>query len=227
MKKWILILLLLLAAFWAGGKFGEAQATAHAEALADSAATQTALAVRTQQSVDSLRALEAVLRASYQTDTLWRTRTRTAWDTLWLPGVRDTVSVATIRRACTLSLTADSVVIAACEARVAVATERADSAQATADNWQAVAETKGKEATTWRRVAKGPLLRLAVEGTWSPTDDWQAAGDVTVGRGHLKALARVDVGPGAESCAFQPSVEAYACTTATDVTLRFGARYTF
>lgn len=107
-----------------------------------------------------------------------------------------------------------------CEQRVAVATERGDSAEQEAAHWQ-------EAATQWKKVARGAWIRPSIEGTVTTDLVWQAAAEVTLGRGALKLLGRVDVGEGAETCAFVPNTESYACSTPVDATVRLGGRYTF
>lgn len=210
----ILILLLLVAVLWG---VVEARGRSEAQATADSLTT---VAHQKDRAVDSLTALAESLAGVYRIDTLRLTRWRVRWDSIRVPGATDTIPVEIIVQAADSVILACTAALQTCEQRVAVATARGDSAQAAARAYAAA-------AAQWKKIARGPLIRLALEGTVTPALDWQAAGDVTFGRGRLKALARFDVGPGAETCDFQPNTEAYTCTTPTDATVRFGVRWGF
>lgn len=206
---WLILLLILAAALWADR--GRRQAVARAEAQTDSA--QAA-----HHSVDSLLQIEDSLRSVYKVDTLRLTRWRTRWDSIMVPGATDTIPVEIVREVADSTIRACTQALGTCEQRVATATERGDSAVREAEHWQ-------EAAAQWKKAARGPFIRPAVEGTVTPELDWQAAGEVTVGRGRFKVLARLDVGQGAETCAFSPNTEAYSCSTPTEATARFGVRW--
>lgn len=206
---WIILLLLLAAVLWA-------DAARRGAVVRAEAATDSAQALRVV--VDSLKALERRQDTIYagRVDTLrqWRTR----WDSVLVPGATDTVTIERVVQVADSTIRACEAVVATCEERVATARERGDSAERMAAHWQ-------EAAAQWKKAARGPFVRPAVEGTVTAGLDWQAAGEVTVGRGRFKVLARLDVGQGAETCAFSPNTEAYTCSTPTEATARFGLRW--
>lgn len=211
MMKWLVLLLLLLAAYWAGDKLGTARANAKADSL-------TVVAEQTHRAVDSLKRVEAALRERYTVDTVVLTRWRTRWDSL---KVTDSVPVEVLVYVADSTIRACTLALGTCEARVAAATERGDSAESEAATWQAT-------AAQWKRVARGPLLRPALEGTLR-TSDWspQAAAEVTVGRGAFKLLGRIEAAEGPETCAFVPQTETYACRRDWETTGLVGVRWAF
>ena len=201
MKRWhlvVVILLLLAAALWAKERYGRSQAEERARIAI------TAYELLSKQ--------KDKLEVVYKTDTLRLTKWRTRWDSI-LVARTETLTVERVIYIADSTIKACEAVVATCEQRVAVVTEMADSARSAAKQWE--------------KIAKGPFFRPAVEGTLSLDMDWQAAGEITLGRGAFKALARVDVGPGAETCAFLPRHQAYSCSTPTDAVVRLGARYAF
>jgi len=242
MKKWLLVFLLLLAAFWAGGQYASGKATAHAKALAD-----TAAALRDTAAVQKLALLdmqEVVDSLDFRADSLgavaafWKRRsgsTKAKWDTVWIGNNMDTIPLAEIRRLGNEAIAACQRDTASCEERLALAKETtdrvrhlADSTQALADTWEKVADAHQKEAQEWRRVARGSLIQVSADGLLNPfggTMDWQAAADATIGKGRLKALVRFQAGNGSESCAFESNVDAYTCSTPTETKLWLGGRF--
>lgn len=206
---WILLFLVLAAVLWAD------RARAKAVAKAEAAEAQAQLAGK---AVDSLAGLADSLRGVYQIDTLHLTRWRTRWDSIRVPGATDTIPVEIIVQVADSTILACTAALGTCEQRVATATERGDSAVAAADHWK-------EAASQWQKASKGPFLRPAVEAT--TTLDWepQAAFDLTLGRGAFKVLGRVELGQGAETCAFQPNTEAYSCSQPVEVTTRLGVRW--
>lgn len=222
LRLWMIVLFLILlgTTVWALERHNRTVAEAKAEA-AEAAAHDA------QQAIDSLRVIEDSLTEAYDRDTTtfatalqrWRSlaqRVRgrdTVWDTLPVP-VEVIVAVAdsTIQACEAAKLT--------CEARVAIVTERADSAGQQAAYWE-------EAAKQWKRLARGPFLRPALEIT--TTLDWkpQGAFDLTLGRSRLKVLGRVEVGEGPESCEYVPQTEGTVCSTALETTGRVGVRYGF
>lgn len=216
---WLLLLLMAAAVLWADHR--RQQAVEKAEAATDQAQ-------QARHSVDSLLQLEAALRERYAGDTAafqevlvrWKRLAARARGVDTLPGGVDTVEVPVevVIAVADSTIRACEAVVSTCEQRVAVATERGDSAVSEARHWE-------EAAAQWKKASRGPFLRPAVEGTLTPGLDWQAAGEVTLGRGRLKVLARVDVGEGQETCAFVANTEAYTCSTPTEATARFGVRW--
>ena len=206
---WVLLALLLAAVLWADA--ARRGAVVKAEAQTDSAQALRGV-------VDSLRALERRQDTVYagRVDTLrqWRTR----WDSVLVPGATDTVTVERVVQLADSTIRACEAVVATCEERVATARERGDSAERMAEHWQ-------EAAAQWKKSARGPFIRPAVEGTLTPALAWQAAGEVTVGRGRFKVLGRLEVGNGAETCAFTGQSEVYQCSTPTEAVARFGVRW--
>lgn len=166
-----------------------------------------------EQAVDSLKRLERAVDTVYlaRVDTLrqWRTR----WDSV-LVARTDTLTVERVVYLADSTIRACEAVVETCEVRVGLARERADSAESA--------------ARQWKRIARGPFIRPAIEAT-TALGDWtpQAAAEVTLGRGALKVLGRLEVGQGAESCTFVPQTEGYACSRPVETTTRVGVRYTF
>jgi hypothetical protein len=210
---WVLLFLLLAAVLYATDR----HARSVAETRADSA---TALAQEARAAVDSLKQIEASLRELYRTDTVTLTRWRTRWDSIVGPGRTDTLTVGQVIGVADSTIRACTAVVQTCEQRVAVATERGDSAEREAAHWQ-------EAATQWRKVARGPLIILAVEGTVTTGLEPQGAGEITLGRGKLKVLGRIEVGQGAETCAILPNTDAYSCSTPIESTVRLGALWVF
>lgn len=136
-----------------------------------------------QAAADSLRRRGDSLRVVYQTDTVRLTRWRTRWDSITGPGVVDTVPVEVIIQVADSTIQACTLALRTCEQRVAVERERGDSLQSAADQW--------------RKVARGPWLVPRVEATLTGDLVPQVAGEVTLGRGRVKGLARVEVGEAA------------------------------
>lgn len=210
----ILILFFLLAVLWGAA---QSRGRSQAEARADSA---KAKAEEAHKVVDSLLLVEAALRERYKADTTYLTRWRTRWDSIMVPGKTDTFTVERVIYIADSTIKACEAVIGTCELRVAAATERGDSASSEAAHYK-------EAARQWEKIAKGAWLRFSVEGT---TDlDWkpEAAADLTLGRSRLKALGRVVVREGAESCTFSDTANAYGCSSEVQVEGRFGLRYTF
>jgi hypothetical protein len=233
MKKWLLVILLLLLAFWAGGKFGTAQATKEALAYADTAAAkadtakmQLAEAARLQTVVDSMK---KAYKPTSTTSVKWKTN----WDTLWLnkPDTGTVTNEMWTSRLLLVRLAGDSAINschrakADCEQLVASTQEVADSLRGAAQSWEEADQNHAKEADQWRKAARGPLFRLAVDGLASFEGDWRVAGDVQIGHGHLHGLVRPEIGNGQEKCEFEGDV--YQCKTETQTSVFFGGRYTF
>lgn len=210
---WLLLFLLLAAVLWATERHGRTVAEQRADSL-------TAVAQQRGRAVDSLEVVAESLAGVYQIDTLRLTRWRVRWDSIRVPGATDTIPVEVVVRVADSTILACTAALQTCEERVAVATARGDSAKAASADWE-------RAAGQWKRIARGPWLALAVEGTVTPDLVPQAAGELTVGRGHLKVLGRVEVGEGAETCAFVPNTEAYTCSTPVEATVRLGARWVF
>lgn len=223
MIKWIIVIILLVVALWAGDTYGRSIMNAKVdEAKAE--------AEQAHAAVDSIKLIEATLMERYASDTSTFHDILTRWKRIaahasridTLPDAVDTIEVPieVIVAVADSTIQACTTALQTCEQRVAIATERADSSASEASSY--------KEAVVrLEKLIKGPLIRPSIEFTtttkWSP----QAAFDLTLGRGHLKALGRVDVSEGAETCDFQPNVEAYSCSTPIEATVRLGARYTF
>lgn len=198
--RWVLVGLLLAAGVgWALDHRARTRAEERAE-------TATAAA-------DSLRRVADSLEGAYRVDTLTLTRWRTRWDSIVGPGRTDTLTVEKVTLVADSTIRACTAALSTCEQRVAVEHERGDSLATAAANWQ--------------RVARGPLLRLAVEGTLTTAGAPQGAGEVTVGRGHLRALGRVELGAGTPTCGYAPGTEVLACPTPVETTVRLGVRWVF
>jgi len=210
---WLIVVVLLAVLLWATERHARTVAEERARAQTDSAQTARA-------AVDSLKGVEAALRTRYATDTVTLTRWRTRWDSIVGPGRTDTLTVERVVVVADSTIRACEVVVTTCERRVAVATERGDSAERESAHWQ-------EAAGQWKRQVKGPWIRPSIEATIAPGLVWQAAGEVTLGRGALKLLGRVDVGEGAETCSLAPNTETYTCATPVAATLRAGVRWSF
>lgn len=202
MKTWILILVLLLlgTTVWALERRARSEAEERA-AVAEAA-------------VDSLDQLAAELRKQYRVDTVTLTRWKTRWDSIVGPGRTDTLTIERVILVADSTIRACEAVVKTCEMRVAVERERGDSAVS--------------EAKQWKRLARGPFIRPALELSVA-TADWlpQAAAEVTLGRGHLKALGRFEAGQGPETCGYEPQTEAYVCSREVATTARLGLRWGF
>lgn len=224
---WLLVLLLLALAVWA---LAERRGSSRAEAQARAAQT---VADRLVQQRDSQTAVAEALAQRYDADTTawrqllarWQRMVRTARgtvDTAWMPGTVDTVPVpvGALLAVADSTIRACEATVTTCEQRVAIEAQRTATERERGDSLQSA-------ATNWKRVARGPFIGLAVEGTLTTDFQPQAAGEVTLGRGKLRVLGRVEVGEGAETCSFAPTVEAYTCSTPVEATVRFGARWVF
>ena len=242
MKKWLLVFLLLLAAFWAGGKYGSAKATAHAKALADTVAAIRDTAAVQRLALDAhLLVIDSLDRRADSLDALarkWRrvaTIAQAEWDAVWEGATADTTPPSEIRRLGNAAIAACQQNTASCEERLALAQEKGDSlrravhkADSLAGTWERAADASGREADEWRKVAAGPLLTLSGDGLFNfKESDWKLAADAALGRGRLKGLVRLDVGPGNESCDFDSDGATYGCSTPTDIGLWVGVRYKF
>jgi hypothetical protein len=163
----ILLVVLLLALGWQRQQMGEA-------AIRAETATTAA---------DSLRRRGDSLAAAYHTDTLTLTRWRTRWDSIVGPGRTDTLTVERVILVADSTVQACTAVVRTCEERVKTERERGDSL--------AVA------AASWKRVARGKWISPSIEATLTPGLIPQAAGQIAVGRGKWRILARVEVGSAA------------------------------
>jgi hypothetical protein len=222
MKRWHLVLIILLLVLWAlWDHHGRTVAEARAEAQTDSAQVARAARDSLQQRVDSMA-------TAYTADTAgfhallgrWQRLAARARGVDTLPGTIDSIPYPVLVALADSTINACTVALSTCEQRVAAVTEQRDSAASEAAHW---AEAAGQ----WKRVARGPFAVLAVEATttlsWKPA----AAVEATLGRGHLKALGRVDVAAGEQACAFSSTQDAYSCSTTGTVTARLGARWVF
>lgn len=202
MKTWMLILFLLLlgTTVWALERRARSEAEERA-AVAEAA-------------VDSLDQLAEQLRKQYRVDTVTLTRWKTRWDSIVGPGRTDTLTIERVILVADSTIRACEAVVKTCERRVAVERERGDSAVSA--------------ATQWKRVARGSFIRPAFEATLE-TEGWtpQLAAEVTLGRGHLKVLGRLEGAQGPEVCDFVPQTEAYACSRDWATTARLGLRWGF
>ena len=230
---WVLLVLLLAAVLWADQS--RRAAVARAETAMRSVDSLTLLANRETIRADSLTRLSVLRDSAYGVDTVswrgrvayWRSLAGRAGRVDTVAGVPDTVQIPVreLIAAADSALGACEAVVTSCEARVALERERVATEQGRVKIERERGDSAVSAAEQYRKAAKGPFLRPAVEGTLTPDLAWQVAGEVTLGRGRFKVLARVDVNEGAETCSFVPNTETYACSTPTEATARFGVRW--
>lgn len=201
-KPWMVIVVLLLmgTTAWALERVARSKAEARAH-------TADSMVVVLGKRADSLASV-------YRADTVRLTQWRTRWDSIVGPGRTDTLTIERVIAVADTTIRACTAALSTCELRVAVANERADSAQSA--------------AASWKRLARGPWLRPSLELSIAP-NGWtpQAAAEVTLGRGGLKVLGRIEAGETGSTCEYVSTQEATVCSSTITAVGRVGVRYTF